>query len=168
MKILSVVGYHNSGKTTVVELIIAELTKGGYRVGSIKDIHIEGFSIDVEGKDTWRHKHAGSSIVGVSAINEASILFPHPLGVDDLIPVFHHFETEVLVLEGFSKAYQDSPRIVCARQGDDSLIKDHLTSKTVAISGLISEERDRFNEIPVLNVTRDAQALMEIVKTQLF
>jgi molybdopterin-guanine dinucleotide biosynthesis protein MobB len=57
--IISIVGKSNSGKTTLVEKLIPELVKRGYRVATIKH-NKHGFDIDHEGKDSWRHKKAGA------------------------------------------------------------------------------------------------------------
>ena len=59
------IGYQNSGKTTLVEKVIAELTARGLRVGSIKHHGHHRFDIDVPGKDSWRHAEAGSRHVGL-------------------------------------------------------------------------------------------------------
>ena len=56
---VSIVGRHNSGKTTLIEKLIAELVGRGFDVGSVK--HHVGFDIDIPGKDSWRHRHAGAS-----------------------------------------------------------------------------------------------------------
>ena len=58
---VAVVGRHNSGKTTLVVKIIEELVARGHDVGSVKHHHREGFEIDIPGKDSYRHKHAGAS-----------------------------------------------------------------------------------------------------------
>lgn len=64
--VFSIVGEHGSGKTTVVEGLVAELTGLGLRVGTIKhDRH--GFQMDHEGKDSFRHKEAGASISLISS-----------------------------------------------------------------------------------------------------
>ena len=64
--IISIVGKSNSGKTTLLEKIIPELVKRGYRVATIKhDVH--GFDIDHEGKDSWRHKKAGAHTTVISS-----------------------------------------------------------------------------------------------------
>ena len=52
MKALAIIGYHRTGKTTVATTLIKELTKQGYNVCSIKDIHSEAFRCDTEGKNT--------------------------------------------------------------------------------------------------------------------
>ena len=64
--VFSIVGEHGSGKTTVIEGLVAELTALGLRVGTIKhDLH--GFQMDREGKDSFRHKAAGASISLISS-----------------------------------------------------------------------------------------------------
>ena len=57
--IVSIVGKSNSGKTTLLEKLVAELTRRGWRVATIKH-NRHGFEIDHEGKDSWRHKRAGA------------------------------------------------------------------------------------------------------------
>jgi len=57
--IVSIVGKSNSGKTTLIEKLIAELTQRGWRVATIKH-NRHGFEIDHEGKDSWRHRKAGA------------------------------------------------------------------------------------------------------------
>ena len=62
--IVSFVGRSNSGKTTLIERIIPELVRAGYRVATVKHAG-HGFDLDTEGKDSWRHKRAGASSVVV-------------------------------------------------------------------------------------------------------
>ena len=63
---LSVVGKSDTGKTTLLERLIPELKRRGYRVAVIKhDAH--GFSIDVPGKDSWRLAKAGADQVFISS-----------------------------------------------------------------------------------------------------
>ena len=64
--IISIVGKSDSGKTTLIEKLVPELTRMGYRVATVKhDIH--GFEVDREGKDSWRHKQAGAHTVVISS-----------------------------------------------------------------------------------------------------
>lgn len=64
---VSVVGRKNSGKTTLVVALAAELKRRGLRVASIKHGH-HHFEIDQPGRDSWRHFHEG----GVEAVLLAS------------------------------------------------------------------------------------------------
>lgn len=57
--IVSIVGTSCSGKTTLIEKLVAELTRRGFRVATVKHSHHD-FAIDHEGKDSWRHKRAGA------------------------------------------------------------------------------------------------------------
>ena len=59
--ILSFVGRSNSGKTTLIERVIPELVRAGYKVATVKHAG-HGFDLDTEGKDSWRHKQAGASL----------------------------------------------------------------------------------------------------------
>src|SRR6186997_2396531 len=58
------VGRSNSGKTTLIERVIPELVRAGYKVATVKHTG-HGFDLDTEGKDSWRHKRAGASSVMV-------------------------------------------------------------------------------------------------------
>ena len=71
--IVSVVGKSDSGKTTLIEKLVPELTRRGYRVATVKhDIH--GFEVDREGKDSWRHKQAGAHSVVISSPTKAALI----------------------------------------------------------------------------------------------
>jgi molybdopterin-guanine dinucleotide biosynthesis protein MobB len=54
------VGKQNSGKTTLLEKVIAALTARAVRVATVKHHSHAGFEFDVKGKDSWRHRQAGS------------------------------------------------------------------------------------------------------------
>lgn len=58
---ISIVGRHNSGKTTLIEQVIAELVARGHDVGSVKHHSHANFDIDHPGKDSYRHRAAGAS-----------------------------------------------------------------------------------------------------------
>ncbi|MDQ6969697.1 MAG: molybdopterin-guanine dinucleotide biosynthesis protein B [Mariprofundus sp.] len=58
--ILSLVGYSNSGKTTLMEKMVAGFVAQGLRIATIKHSHHQP-EMDTPGKDSWRHKQAGAS-----------------------------------------------------------------------------------------------------------
>ena len=60
MKIFGVAGYSGSGKTTLIEKLIPRFTAKGLRVSLIKHAH-HTFDVDQQGKDSWRHRHAGAT-----------------------------------------------------------------------------------------------------------
>ncbi|WP_407307389.1 molybdopterin-guanine dinucleotide biosynthesis protein B [Desulfosporosinus sp. SB140] len=72
--VISIVGGgSNSGKTTLLEKIIHESKRRGWRVGTLKhDVH--SFEMDQPGKDTWRHAQAGADIVAISSPQRIAVL----------------------------------------------------------------------------------------------
>ncbi len=58
MKVLSVVGFSDSGKTTLIERLADRLAEKG-PVGTVKHINCSP-DLDVDGKDTNRHRSAGA------------------------------------------------------------------------------------------------------------
>jgi len=65
MKIWGVVGWKNSGKTGLMERLVAEFTGRGLSVSTIKHAH-HAFDVDQPGKDSYRHRSAGATEVLVS------------------------------------------------------------------------------------------------------
>jgi molybdopterin-guanine dinucleotide biosynthesis protein B len=65
--IVCIVGRSKSGRTTLIEKLVRELKRRGYRVGTIKHHSHPGFEVDRPGKDTWRHAQAGSDHVVIAA-----------------------------------------------------------------------------------------------------
>ena len=60
---IAIVGKKNSGKTSLVVALAAELRERGLRVASVKHAH-HAFEVDREGTDSWRHFNEG----GVEAV----------------------------------------------------------------------------------------------------
>jgi molybdopterin-guanine dinucleotide biosynthesis protein MobB len=71
--IVSIVGKSNSGKTTLIEKLITELKRRGFRVATIKH-NRHGFEIDHEGKDSWRHKRAGAVATVVASPGRIALI----------------------------------------------------------------------------------------------
>ncbi len=69
--IISIAGWKNSGKTTLTERLIAELTRRGLRVASVKHAH-HNFDIDHPGTDSARHRVAGAREVAIISDNRVA------------------------------------------------------------------------------------------------
>ena len=110
--IISIVGNSNSGKTTLIEKLIPELKKRGYRVGGIKHAH-HGFNIDKKGKDSWRHKVAGADTVLVSSPGKIAMVKDESCGsLDCLQPYFT--DLDLVITEGYKR--EDKPKIEVFRK----------------------------------------------------
>ena len=57
---IAFVGKQNSGKTVLLEKLVAALSDKSIRVATIKHHSHAGFEFDIKGKDSWRHRQAGS------------------------------------------------------------------------------------------------------------
>lgn len=62
--IIGIAGWKKSGKTTLAVRLVAELTRRGYRVATIKHAHHE-FQVDDAETDSARHRRAGAAQVAV-------------------------------------------------------------------------------------------------------
>ena len=72
-RIIGVCGFKNSGKTTLVEKLVQNLTALGYKISTVKHAHHD-FDIDHEGRDSFRHRKAGASEVAVISQNRFAIM----------------------------------------------------------------------------------------------
>jgi molybdopterin-guanine dinucleotide biosynthesis protein B len=114
--VVSVVGTSKAGKTTFLEKLIPELRRRGYRIGTIKhDVH-DSFSLDQEGKDTWKHRQAGAQTVAISSPARVGLTkqVREEMTLDQLAALY--FQDEDLVLtEGYKGG--NKPKIeVCRKE----------------------------------------------------
>ncbi len=162
---LAFIGYQNSGKTTLVEKVIAALTARGVRVGTVKHHGHAGFDIDVPGKDSWRHAQAGSRHVGVvSAIRYAEYADTEvEFSLDRLLA--RYTDVDIVLVEGYKSACL--PNIVVARSGVDRLrganSLDLVDGRTVAIACNDVLMRDARLEISAVDLN-DEEAVADVVE----
>lgn len=101
---LGFVGRKNSGKTTLLEKLITEISNRGYRVGSIKHHGHPDFDIDIPGKDSYRHREAGaltSAILSEKRFALVQELQEEPSLQDVLTHMPNH---HLVFVEGFKKS----------------------------------------------------------------
>ena len=73
MKIYGVTGWKNSGKTGLMERLVAEFTARGFSVSTIKHAH-HSFDVDYAGKDSFRHRVAGAKEVLLVSRNRLALM----------------------------------------------------------------------------------------------
>ncbi|MDQ1371677.1 MAG: molybdopterin-guanine dinucleotide biosynthesis adapter protein [Candidatus Thermoplasmatota archaeon] len=98
--ILGIYGYQDSGKTTVVEGLVASLVKGGLKVASVKhSAHAD--VADEEGKDTWRHSRAGSDPVALMTSEGTVVRIRGEVPVEKIVGMLEGaFSPDVVIIEG--------------------------------------------------------------------
>jgi molybdopterin-guanine dinucleotide biosynthesis protein B len=112
--IISIVGKSDSGKTTLIEKLIPELTRRGHRVATVKhDTH--GFEVDREGKDSWRHKQAGAHTVVISSPNKVALIrdVERDLALEEIREKLIQ-DVDLILSEGYKKDNQ--PKIEIFRK----------------------------------------------------
>jgi len=174
MFIVAVVGSKKSGKTTAVETLVKGLTKRGYRVATVKHIPETDFTIDTEGKDTWRHAKAGACTVLSVAPNELTVIRKVDTTKYNLEQIVTECEddVEIIILEGFKKLIEQNPtvpKIVAAKTTDEVLEASEHYKPILTFVGPIPTEAAKL-KIPYVDVLKEAEKMVDLVnqKTTVF
>jgi molybdopterin-guanine dinucleotide biosynthesis protein MobB len=114
MKIFGVAGWKNSGKTGLMERLVAEICARGITVSTIKHAH-HAFDVDQPGKDSHRHRVAGAREVLLASGKRWALMHelrdvPEP-PLADLIA--HLSPVDLVLIEGYKRA--DHPKIEAHR-----------------------------------------------------
>ncbi len=120
--VAGIVGWHNSGKTTLVVALVRELSARGYRVSTVKHAHHK-FDVDTPGKDSWQHRDAGAAEVMVGSENRWALMHelrgaPEP----DLDALLSHMSpVDLILVEGFKSAEVDKIEVYRDGLGEPAL-----------------------------------------------
>ncbi len=123
MKIVSIVGRKNTGKTSLTVKVIEELTRRGHNVASIKHSH-HTMEMDKENTDTWKHKQAGSNVViGIGSTTFFNVR--REMDLNRLLFLIKYMDdVDFVVIEGFKR--YNYPKIITSPD-----VKDEYTIKEV-------------------------------------
>lgn len=133
--LVAFIGKSNSGKTTLLVRIIPELKKRGYRIATIKHSH-HNVDIDKEGKDSWKHRKAGSETVVLLSGRLMSYIkeFNDEPPVE-LIRKRYIDDVDIILAEGFKES--DMPKIWVFRS-ENSLT---VTNKDDSLIAVVSDRQ---------------------------
>ena len=99
--ITAVTGNKNSGKTTAVEELVRYLGGKGYRLGTLKHCHCD-FEVDYPGKDSWRHRKAGSAGTAIIGTNGIALVSDRPVDDDpERLAAWLFPDCDLVLAEGF-------------------------------------------------------------------
>jgi molybdopterin-guanine dinucleotide biosynthesis protein MobB len=151
--VISFVAKSGTGKTTLLEQVIAELKRRGYRVGVIKhDAH--RFDIDHPGKDSHRLTAAGADTMLISSPEKLALVKQHDAApeVEELLAAYFT-DVDLVLTEGFKKStlpkievhrQERSPSLLCRGEIDDPTL--------IAVASDVRLELD----VPVLDLNKPA------------
>lgn len=115
---VSIVGRHNSGKTTLVVKLISALTERGRDVGSVKHHSHDGFQMDHPGKDSYRQREAGATetvIASPTMMGRVKTL-RHEMECSQIVRSMPGHD--IIIVEGYRKS--GLPTIEVMRSGNDA------------------------------------------------
>jgi molybdopterin-guanine dinucleotide biosynthesis adapter protein len=131
--IVSIVGESDTGKTTLIEKIIPELTRRGYRVATIKH-HNHHFDIDHRGKDSWRHKQAGACLTVLSSPSQVAVVedVEKDHNIVELRDRYIH-NADIILTEGFKR--NSHPKIEVFRADRNKDLISRGDKNLLAVAG---------------------------------
>jgi molybdopterin-guanine dinucleotide biosynthesis adapter protein len=119
--ILGFYGKSDSGKTTLVERLIQDLTDDGFKVAAVKKTD-QSISFDSAGKDTHRYALAGAKLVVFSSQIETALLIKSKISEMEIIADIQRLENyDFIFIEGANE--ETTPKI---RMGNIAIRRNTL------------------------------------------
>ena len=145
MKIIGVVGWKNTGKTTLIEKLIHEFNNRNLTVSTIKHSH-HNFSADRQGTDSFRHFNAGTKET-ILASESKWVKFSRQLsGQEDSLDhlIKQILPVDIVIVEGFKVSGHKKVEVVSSISNRKPL---YATDKTIC--GIIFNQHKMQNtELP--------------------
>jgi len=108
MRVIGIIGYKKSGKTTLTLKLSDELTERGYKVAVVKHVNED---LDLANSDTSKYKERLTQIAAITP-KESVIFLKNKKNLEEIIK---YFEADIILIEGF-KREKTFPKIVCLRE----------------------------------------------------
>ncbi|HZK12348.1 MAG TPA: molybdopterin-guanine dinucleotide biosynthesis protein B [Atribacterota bacterium] len=158
MRIIGIIGYKKSGKTTLTLKISNELMKRGYKVAVVKHINED---LDLVNTDTSKYKEILTQVAAITP-EESAIFFKGKRNLEEIIK---YFEADIVLIEGFKKE-KTFPKIVCLR--DESEKTELFDGLQLCTASLTSKDMSsRVSEFNILN-DEDIKKIAEIAINKSF
>jgi molybdopterin-guanine dinucleotide biosynthesis protein B len=166
-RVIAVIGGKKSGKTTAIELLIKELTRRGYRIAAVKHIPEPNFTMDEEGKDTWKYAQAGAvTIIAVSSQEIATIEKVAPASFSLKKVLQKCRDCDLVFLEGFRDLVVNDSRIdkILVVSSAEEVAKDMKKfHPIIALTGPV-QLRKAERHIPYVNVLENSKKLADLIE----
>ncbi|HEX9022721.1 MAG TPA: molybdopterin-guanine dinucleotide biosynthesis protein B [Geobacteraceae bacterium] len=160
VKAVCFVAKSGTGKTTLLERVIAELKGRGYRIGVIKhDAH--RFEIDHPGKDSYRLTAAGADTMLISSSEKLAMVKKHEASpqLETLIATYFA-DVDIVLAEGFKKG--SLPKIELHRQERSNALMCRGEENDPSLVAVASDEPLSL-DVPVLDLN-DPLAVADFVE----
>ena len=152
--VLGFAAFSGTGKTTLLEKLIPQLTERGIRIGMVKHAHHE-FDIDKPGKDSYRLRKAGAQQVLIASGKRQALLTeqatPQEPRLDELITRLDLDSIDLVLVEGFK--HVAFPKIELHRK---ALGKTLLHPEDPDIIAVASDHLTDCGDLPALDINDTA------------
>ena len=117
--LVTFIGKSDSGKTTLLEKLVRELSQRGYRLATVKHHSHTGFDIDKPGKDSWRFAQAGSRQVVIASPDKFATYrqLEQELTLDQVAAEIK--DVDLILVEGYKKSNRPSIEVVRAANSQE-------------------------------------------------
>ena len=125
-KVILIVGYKKVGKTTLIEKLIPELSRRGYRVGTVKHHHSDfPVSVDTAGTDTWRHRQAGAASVALATPTDIAMFrdSESSISLDQIVSTLGAID--IVLVEGFHEEPRAKIEVRSAQHDEPLCLADN-------------------------------------------
>jgi len=161
--LIHIIGLKNTGKSSLMECLIQELNKLGFKTGALKHDASGHFHWDKAGSDTHRMTAAGSPVTAILSDREFAVHAPGGLDISLLAIVDAFFRGfDMLLVEGFKKLAGRKVEVLREGFSTGPLCPDH---ELIATFGDRLFERDAphfdHDNVPAL-----AEVLYQLTKKQ--
>jgi molybdopterin-guanine dinucleotide biosynthesis protein B len=167
MKVIAIVGSKSSGKTTIIEILTRELTRRGYKIAAVKHIAEPNFTIDKEGKDTWRFAKSGAKTIISVASDETATIEKVDEETLSLKKILKKCEgNDIVFLEGFKELVskkRDIQKIVIVKSEKEAIEALKSFKPILAFTGPYSTENLKLR-IPYVDVSKKPETIADIVE----
>jgi molybdopterin-guanine dinucleotide biosynthesis protein B len=162
-----VVGGKKSGKTTTIETLTAKLTERGYSVAAVKHISEKNFTIDTEGKDTWRFARAGAKTIVAVSLNEVAVIRRRNASAFSLRQVLKECRgNDFILLEGFRESVARNkriPKIVTVESAEQAYDALKTMDPLIVFVGPFSTDGMNI-KVPYVDALTNSERLADIVE----
>ena len=155
MRTIGIIGYKNSGKTSLLVNLASELTERGLVVSSVKH---SSSALDLPETDTSIHRQCTYQTAAITP-HESAIFFRESVNLEEML---RYLKADIILIEGF-KTEKSYPKIVCLRQGDDpETLMDGLEICVVGASPGAGMS------VPMLDAEKDIARIADLVEEKAF
>ncbi|XRP97147.1 molybdopterin-guanine dinucleotide biosynthesis protein B [Methanocaldococcus sp. 16A] len=128
MRVIGVIGYKDSGKTTLIEEILKQSDK---KIAVIKHAG-EDIEVDREKTDTYRLSNAGAKVTVLST-DSKTVFFTGKMDLENILAELSDYDIDFVIIEGFKEALKrlNIPKIVMLKDKEGSELIDEHTAMVI-------------------------------------